>query len=281
MRFLKKRGTIFGLKGFVTGDLAEPFVDRQRSQVLRELIVKEAATDGYLLMTVDVQAVAPHFWYVVRRWNAGCSIGIDAGSLDTWDEVRAKQEQHTIPDGSVFVDSGWDTAVVYQQCWRHHKPEIPYVKVQRELGAPILNMPFCWQPMKGEDGRKPFTEKGTPSIFIRSFQDPFFGSNQAGIWAVELIVFRGDACKDILEALREKRMGSQTWEVLDSVADETYQRHLMAEENRAFVNAKTGRVAYKWAKVGGSRTPNHLLDCETMQIAAALSLGLFQYEVKA
>ena len=146
-------------------------------------------------------------------------------------------------------------------------------------------LPMCWNPMKGEDGRKPWLEgegkNRIPTVILHSMQDPFIGSQQAGQWLVDLVTFRSDACKDILEALREKRMGSQTWEVLDSVADETYQRHLMAEENRAFVNSKTGRVAYKWAKVGGSRTPNHLLDCETMQIAAALSLGLFQYEVKA
>jgi phage terminase large subunit GpA-like protein len=279
IRFLERRASSFGLQGFVNGDLAEPFVDRQRVQTLQGLIRVElaASADWLPLLSVDVQALEPHFWFVVRKWRDGSSIAIEAGSLNTWEEVAAKQQAHGIPNTRVFVDSGYDTTVVYQQCWRHHQPEAGYIQAGRML------MPMCWSPVKGDDGRKPWVDVLTkvPSPVLRTHQDPFFGGREAGRWLVELLTYRTDLVKDILEALREKRMGALTWEVAEAVADVTYQRHLMSEENRAFVDQRTGRVRYRWAKVGGHRTPNHLLDCEVIQIVGALSLGLFRYEIGA
>jgi hypothetical protein len=88
-----------------------------------------------------------------------------------------------------------------------------------------------------------------------------------------------DPVKDVLAGLR----GSPGWEISGDVGEQ-YLRQLGiparqadgtfkqsgGEVKRERISKATGRSEWRWAKVG----PNHYLDCEAMQCALALALGI-------
>jgi hypothetical protein len=77
-----------------------------------------------------------------------------------------------------------------------------------------------------------------------------------------------DPIKDILARLRS--IGSPTWEFPMDVIEE-YRRHLNSEVKRDVVDKQTKRTRKRWTFVG---RPNHLWDCEAMQVVAALLLRI-------
>jgi hypothetical protein len=227
------------------------------------------------LLTVDVQRVSPHFWFVVRKWKGGNSVGVDTGSLETWEDVRAKQIEHGIPDSLVFVDSGDRAPEVYRQCIAHHRPEAGYRAVHGAL------VPLCWRPMKGDEGYREFRKDEArgkaPSPVRDEYPDPYSGEDRQNQYRVELLTFRSDYFKSVLDALRGNRLGV-SWTVEEQAASPEYRRHMVAEQLTAVASSRTGRVAMRWMKAGGPKSPNHLWDCEVMQAASVWSLGLFRSE---
>jgi len=66
---------------------------------------------------------------------------------------------------------------------------------------------------------------------------------------------------------------SITWAVAKDVATEEYWQHLDAEYLDQQPSKKTGKTTRTWTK-RSQRWPNHLLDCEVMQLAFAMWCGL-------
>jgi hypothetical protein len=269
VKFLKAKDKL----GFITGDLAEPYqgqdIARKRTELVSVMLDKEGAAK---LMTVDCQAKSPHFWYVVRAWKSGNSEAIRAGQADSWEELRAIQESEQIPDPAVFVDSGYgakDDAEVYRNCARFGTP-IQYGGRTVSVG---------WMPTKGMPGRKRWANPQTKlmlPLMVRSI-DPHLGTAAQGMVAVDMLEFSTDSFKDLLQTAREKR-GTGIWSVAKDVATEEYWRHLDAE-HKAVLEDKFGRRKHTWM-LRSKGWPNHLFDCEVIQLAAAAYLGLFAIEAE-
>lgn len=267
VKFLKATDKL----GFITGDLAEPYQGqdrgRQRVELVSSMIDRAGATK---LLTVDCQAKSPHFWYVVRAWKDGNSEAIEAGNVDAWSELADIQKRHEIPATAVFVDSGYgakDDAEVYRNCASN--------STLMDFGG----KPVCvgWMPTKGLPGRELFLNAATKvrvPFTVKSL-DPHVGTYLQGKASIDMLEFRGDAFKDILQSLREGR-GTGKWSVDKEVATEIYWKHLDAEV-KTLVQNHFGRRKWVWM-LRHQAWPNHLLDCEVIQLAAASYLGWFKLE---
>jgi len=273
VKFLQAIVSLEGLQGFINGDLAEPWTNQETSGERLEIIVGDDAppvSGAVPILTVDHQETSPHFWYIVRAWETaeieidkrkkrlgtGHSRLIDFGSLDTWEQVRAKQQEHQISDNHVTIDSGHEASVVYEHCLRWG------ALARRPHAVPFF---VGWTPSKGFPDRvEPWIDKKTK--LPRPFQ---LGKAAIGHFRLELplLEFNSPAIKDILERLRRGRT-QWRWELSNKV-DDTYFKHQDAEYKRPFYNRRTKRMLLVWAK----RTndwPDHLRDCEILQIVMAM-----------
>ena len=275
VKFLQAKRSLLGLQGFINGDLAEPYMSQDTIGERTELVTSrlEVKAEWRKLLTADCQAKSPLFWYVVRSWDGGNSEAIEAGHCDSWADLRARQLANGVQDAGVFVDSGFGAmsdAEVYRECakWCEHIPG--------KQGRPPLLV--GWMPCKGMPSRKRWrTDKGATAPHTRRPLDPFMGTSYAGACEIELLEFSGDFFKDILANLR-KKIGYK-WSVTDAVASDEYWKHLDAEVKEPVFNAKTGHTNHIW-KQRSKHWPNHWLDCEVMQIAAACNLEWFLIECK-
>lgn len=264
--FLEAQDSLLGLQGFINGYLAEPWENQSAPRQREEIIVAGAealSEKAVKFLTVDCQANAPFFWFVVRAWNEdGSSRAIDAGSLDTWQDVRDKQMEHGVQDVHVVIDSGYDAPAVYSECLRFGRFH------QRSGRIPLW---VGWMPAKGmqrRGWRNPKTGVDEP-FFLRGI-DPRVGDNRGGQGRLELklLEFATDPSKDILDRLRRGQTPTR-WEVSDTVSKSDYWRHLDCEHKVARLSTSTGRTTWTW--LPRSRNwPNHMADCEVMQIAAAI-----------
>lgn len=267
VKFLQAANSLTGLQGFINGDLAEPFENQdsrsERVEIVTESIREDENCDPVRLMAVDCQAKAPFFWYTVREWIGGNSLGIAAGPADTWEELTEIQHAHDVKDAAVIVDSGFGArsdADVYRNCCLH--------------GEIANGVHLGWLPSKGMPGRKRWKDrKGNSQPWHTVQIDPMMGTAQAGAVSMSLFEFSGDFFKDILEGLRQGK-GDVTWGVHPDVDTDEYWRHLDGEVKTATRNSRTGAVTYQWQK-RSRHWPNHMLDCEVMQIALANFFNLF------
>lgn len=266
VKFIEEQESILGLQGFINGMLAEPWENQGAPTKREELVVPNAEgmpEDTVRFMAVDYQAREPYFWFTVRAWDAqGNSRTIDAGSLDTWQDVRDKQQHHQVEDRHVIVDSGFDATTVYAECLR-------YGKLMARPG--LVPLWVGWMPAKGiprNGWRNPKTNTEMP-FFLRGI-DPRVGDNNGVRRSLELklLEFATDTTKDILDRLRRGKTPLR-WEVAQEVASQEYWRHLDCEVKTRKFSKETGKVTYTWLP-RSQRWPNHLADCEVMQVAAAI-----------
>lgn len=275
VKFLQAQKSLQGVKGFINGDLAEPYQAQDTLGERVEIITSklEATAEWTKLLTVDCQQKTPHFWHVVRAWNGKKSEGISGGPLDTWDEIETVQRMHNIPNVCVAVDAGWgayDEAEVYKNCARRSEIE-PRAKEGR--------LPFLagWMPTKGMPGRKTWKDQES-GLYVHYYlrpTDPFSGSSDAGQVEISLLEFSADYYKDVLEQMRLSRDGWE-WKVSAELSTPIYWQHLDAEVKAAQQN-KNGFVKWAWVK-RSKHWPDHLRDCEVLQIAHANFLQICRYE---
>ena len=258
VKFLQDKQSLMGLQDFVNSILAEPWVE----DADKEQEVKASASDymsgdrwdeaEFSAMTVDVQdAGGRHFWCVIRDWSKdGRSRGRFAGRIETWDDLEKLREEHEIRHTCVFVDSAFASREVYFACCR-----FGYVALR---GSD--NESFTWN----DQGRKVQRAYARPER-----GDPAGGGRwDAGTLArrtCPLIKFSAPTCEDILDALR--RADPVRWEFpKDFPLD--WHEHMASTVKKRTRNAITGAVKAQWVVVKGR--PNHLRDCEKMQVVAAL-----------
>lgn len=259
VQFLQASGSLLGLQGFVNGMLAEPWeAQDSRSERTELVVVSDTPAPGTAplpILTADVQEVAPYFWFVVRLWYAeGHSRRIAWGHCDSWDELRALQIEHGVSDNHVGVDSGYDAQTVYSECLRWGKMvKIPNGPMPMWVG---------WTPLDGRPGYAKFRDPKTKQPRLYDFSSARLSHTR---FRLPLLAFNSWAFKDIIAKLRKGPTAAAglRWEVGEDPKNETYWRHLDAE-----VKAETNRGRYEW-KLRSKRWPNHLLDCEVMQLAMA------------
>lgn len=200
-------------------------------------------------MTVDVQQT--HFWVVVRSWTeTGDSrliafLGGAEGehSVLTWEDVEELQERFGVSSRLVFVDAGYDSPRVYDQCAKHG-----------------------WTALMGQD-RASYRHvirdtKTGRAIYRDRYYSPVRRVDRGNGKAARLHYYSNLAAKDILARLRRNQDPTKgtTWEVYEGVPEE-YLRQ-MESERRVKRGAK-----WIWEPIG--KRHNHAWDLETMQIVAA------------
>ena len=266
VKFLQSKATLAGIHAFVNGCLAEPFVRQDIGRERYELVTQRVPADAsgaVKLLTVDCQHDC--FWFVVRVWLAGDSEAIDAGRLTTWEEIEAKQAEHGIPNAGVLVDSGFGARSdkeVYSHCAQHAETAGSW-----RVG---------WLSTKGLPGRElwPGRHGGmVPWTETKDGVEPFWGTSLAGRFRIPLLRFSADWFKDVLSDLRRQK-GPHKWSVRPEVATETYWKHLDGE-TLVLKTHHRGRARWTW-ELRHKRWPNHLLDCEVLQLLGAAYVGLFE-----
>jgi hypothetical protein len=256
--FLRQKASLLGLQDFVNGALAEPWVDDADKQEE----IKVAASDyisgsrwdeaEFSAMTVDVQDQGGrHFWCVIRDWSKdGRSRGRWAGRVESWDDLERIREENTIRPPCVFVDSAFATREVYFACCR-----------------------FGWVALRGSDNES-FTWSDGGRKVQRAYARPERGDPAGGgKWdsgtlarrTCPLIKFSAPTCEDILDALR--KTDPPRWEFPKDFPVDWHQ-HMSSTIKRKMRNPITGAVKSKW--VVQRSMPNHLRDCEKMQVCGAL-----------
>lgn len=268
-RFLAAVHSLEGPRSFINNDLAEPYgqqgVGSKRVEALASV---EVGAEWKLLMTVDCQQKAPHFWHIVRAYGGREIIGASGGPLETWDDVRAAQERAKVKDVGVIIDSGYgakDDAEVYRNCAAHGEL-LPFQTTHRDLHV-------GWLPAKGMPGRRRWRDQAT-GLFVPWFNrptDPYMGTLNAGQVTLEVFEFARDAFNDILERLRYNKAGDFHWTISKELDTDEYHLHMRGQVKREVV--KGGRLVIEWQK-RYSHAPDHLRSCEIMQVAGAMAMGL-------
>jgi hypothetical protein len=266
VKFLQARKSLMGVQGFINGDLAEPYVGQDQNQRRTERIERVEVTGQWTkILSADYHQNEPFLWYVVRAWNGGNSHGLEAGSCFQFEDLEAVQRRHGVSNEGVFIDSGYSQSTVYGECIMRGD--------QLPRGDGELPLHMGWMPTRGVDGERDFYDKETRQKvkWMISPCDPQSGKGGAGKISLERLLFVADFYKDILANLRKGR-GDYKWTVSEEMNNPVYWKHMDGQKK-----VLEGR---RWIwKLRHRHWPDHLLDCENIQCAAANFLGLYVLEI--
>lgn len=273
VKFLREKSSLMGLQGFVNGALAEPWESQDKRSERTEIILRDAAPplpgQPVRILTVDCQQTSPHFYLVARDWtDGGHSRLVWAGTEETFDAIRDRQTALGVADNRTILDSGYDTLNVYRECLRWG--------LAAQAGHGALPVHIGWAPAKGRDGAATWKDKAkTPRIFgigWGALTDP--GRR------LPLLEFSSDAALDVLATLRSgvTKANGIRWEIPADAGHEEYWRQLDAKHRRTRFTKATGKVVTEWVK-RSHHYPDHYLDCEIMQVIAAMVHGKLVWKV--
>jgi len=282
VQFLEAKSSMMGLQSFINGTLAEPWENQETKTDRVEIITDSEFAGGRRYMTVDVQAVAPFFWWVVREWLNGSSKLVAAGRADDYAAIRRVQVQLLVHDMDVGIDSGFSTQSVYDACAQWSQTADSAITYPCGLRYPPeggLRKPMIagWLPLKGREGGARFTTKNGA---IHPFGLSTAASMRTDV-VQPILLFDSDHLRDLLFRLRKSETEYQ-WSTGVTQIDlditgaytadyETYWRHLDSHTLKPIAN-RAGKIKYEWQKRNG-KWPDHLHDCEIMQLAMVLLWG--------
>jgi hypothetical protein len=261
VEFLKAQRSLEGLKGFITGTLAEPDMLQfeggaggRKERIIVD-IQNNPLVETVKIITVDVQL--DHFWWLCREHTrGGDSRLVEWGKVDTYEEIEQAAGRLGVSSDLVGVDSGYEGKKVYRECSNRG-----------------------WFAIRGEDNEnwphKAGDGKTVKLPWVEKLIDPMIGTNRQGQTKVAELNWSNPSIKDILSLLRDSEKSPVRWELPGDWATEEYFRHLDGEYKARDFNKRTGKVKYVWVK-RSRHWPNHLLDCEGMQIAVAMYLGFLK-----
>jgi len=274
--FLVAQSTLEGLRGFINGNLAEPWdSEGARAERTEIILASQPADSGEKwdrIMTVDVQRKSPEFWIVVRDWQiggTGNSRLVAAETCNGVENLRSRQRYHGVRDMRLGIDVKDGVRREEILSWIVGSGEI----TNRPGAAPI----HCgWVPMEGYEREKRWKDKAGHARIYGYEPYPIAHGN----FELHKIEFSGDMLLDILALLRlgpAKALGIR-WEVLASLANETYWSHLDAKIRREKRDPQTGRKIEEWVmRRSKVIQADHWLDCEVMQVAFALAARLLPW----
>lgn len=250
-----RRGDMGPLADFTRKRRAEPWEDR--SETVHVTTSKHGYTfadvwdgeqiDGEVdrFLTADRQkgmrGDTPHWWVAVRAWRSnGSSKLLYAGRVETTEAIEGIRERLNVQPRMVMQDAGHDPHSVYGDCVR-----------------------FGWSCAFGSERRgwEHILQGGKRAYRPYSPLKPV----QQGTARVMTMEFGTDYHKDILNNLVSGR--GAKYEYPDDVGED-WILHMESEKK---VEISPGK--WKW-KTQYSTKPNHLWDCEVMQVVLAVIRGL-------
>jgi hypothetical protein len=220
------------------------------------------AKEIYRFLTVDVQK--DHFWVRIRAWSTdGTSRGIFEGKVTAWENIRLVQEKYKVESSCVLIDSRYRPDEVAK--WRAKyfvEEQEAEVKLAKEEGRKPRKV-GKWQMVMGDSapGFRITINQGTKRsrVMLRTYSNKISASTQTGM-AYEFFKFSNLRAKDMLAALLEDPEGRFGVESDHSPA---YAKQMQSETKRL-----VGKGKWEWQPIK-DHFPNHLWDCEVMQVVAA------------
>jgi hypothetical protein len=209
-------------------------------------------------MTIDVQELAPYFWWVIRDWTGdGRSRLRKCGSSHTWQELRELQLKEGLPDRFVHCDVSHRSDEVLQQC-----AEWSWIALRGRSEDSFVHTRGLTRPV-----RYYFSEP--------RYIDPAIGTDKQGLRHRALEIMWSDTpVKDILLRLYG---GKGKYFGIARNVPQIYLNHMSAER-KMVVETRGMREIRRWMRIG--KRPNHLLDCEAMQVVFALMKGCLRMAVE-
>jgi hypothetical protein len=213
-----------------------------KGRILEAPFDPEEAAAPLRILTVDCQM--DHLFAVARSWAAdGSSRLLWHERLLTWDDVDELQERFGIHSNLVFVDAGHATYDVYRECAKRG-----------------------WTALMG-DRRPTFVHRLRDGRKVHRFYSPRRKVVLNRTQGCSVFYWSNLNIKDMLARLRRNQNpeNGPTWEIPED-ASEDYLKQLESERR-----VKKGGK-WLWLQIGDR--PNHYLDCEAMQVCAAVMLKL-------
>jgi len=256
VKFLQdKHGGILGLQDFVNRVLAEPWMEHDQEKIEIKpgaYRMGEVRMGEKLIMACDIQEAGGfHAWCIVRAWDAeGKSRLVWAGRLETWGDIKAKQEEYNVEPKCCFIDSGDQTRDVYLHCceWGF----IALVGSDKTSFSEITGDLKVQRPYSRLANGDPFSGKSTGSKVGWKWK-------LCPVWRWSNPVF-----KDILATLLK------TDGFIAEDTPDVWKVHIDSEVKVEVKNPLTGRTRRVWKQVGKN---NHLMDCECMGLCGAALHG--------
>lgn len=277
---LYHRGGVFALEDlrkFICDDLAEFWEEKPIivSKDLRLGSYKRAdmlpggigwEKEWIRIMAVDnqhgSQGDIPHRWFVCRALaRDGESRLVDAGRINEWSEVRARQKFLGVPDWTLERPGPW---VVVD---RRHNPT--------EVDAVCAN--FQWFGLMGHDveffAHGPESpHHGNQVLFSEGRRmDIGYGTAESGRrWAVYFL-WSSHKVQDVFAVLRNGK--GPKWEVPSDILDfcPEYAEQINSHRQVFETSAKDGATKRVWRKIG----PDHIYDVECEIVVLGLMAGVF------
>ncbi len=241
-QFVRAKGHRGHMREFRNQWLGETFEEVQQSVTVDQLRSGLAekvqapagvvpAWAGKVIATVDVQG--DRFYYVVRAWGRGRSQRIAANEVHTFEDIDR-----------MLLNGFWPIADAPGEFLPLSRCMMDSAYRTNEVYSFAATRPLV-MPIKGSPNDRPAQ--------VLAFSVP---AKELG---VTLCTIDTHFFKDAIMSAR----ADGTWLVDDGMTDE-YLRHLAAEVKK--LDPKTGRSVWRPVSEG---TPNHYLDCEVYQMAAA------------
>lgn len=219
--------------------------------------------EEYRFMTIDVQK--GHFWVVIRQWasDGRSRLLFEGGGMPdmpgtvrpiiSYEDLLDIQDRYKVPNNNVCIDvSHWQTEICRVICKFYEE------SVQSTwLGFQGVNQ-------KDFLHRLEKTHETVRRIYSsETLIDAWIGTADARKYQpVPYYMFADESAKNRMEALR--KAGYMT---IAGDASPEYIRQIDAEIRIPEINPRTHRTELKWVKMG--KRPNHLFDCEKMQVVMA------------
>lgn len=266
----KKRGLIQPLKDFYMQRLALSWKDMQDDLGRVEVVtlsdytlsaISERPTDkidneAKRFMTIDRQR--DHFWAVVRAWRTdGSNRLLWRGKILTIEQAEQIREKYGVEPKLTGEDAQYSTDQVYGDCVK-----------------------YDYTALHGS-GDDSFVHLIGKQKLDRYFSTIKYSQVPGGM--ARYMFWASDPVKDVLA--RQRAGGGH--ELPTDIGDEYLRqvgvpqrqsdgsmKQTGGEVKRERINKTTGRSEWRWVKVGA----NHYLDCEAMQCAFALALGILSSE---
>jgi hypothetical protein len=195
--------------------------------------------------------LAPFYWFVVRAWTInGESRLVDCGFCNSKSDIEAIAEKHGlvgIKSVQVGVDAGFEADDVWSWCARNK-----------------------WYAFRGDDavsyrhtkpGHKPVLKYFSPKIK----RQVGMGTKEQGVAYCFEYLWSNLSVKSFLTRL--KAGNGLPYEVPRNIPD-YWRQHMDAEYKQQDKKTK------KWRFVPKGKRPNHIFDCENMNVVSAMMANL-------
>lgn len=272
-KFLKcvqemRMGDDSNLREFMLKDLAEKWIIGGS-----EVAEVRASSDYYLaeppeafqwdkefarFMSVDRQALAPSFWYLVQAFSLnGESRWVECGHCNTKEEIEAIAAKHGLigkKSVQVGVDAGWEADDTWEWAARNR-----------------------WYAFRGDDVVSYRHPRPGKKAVLKYFSQRMIrrvgvgGKERLNVSCIEFM-WSNISIKNFLSRLKS---GNGLYYGIAKDIPKEFVDHLDSEYKKGEV--KGSKTIYRWIRKG--KRPNHLWDMACLNLVAAFMAGLIPIEM--